>query len=887
MDIIYERFNPWWVPVLIIGVYAVVLLFTFNKRRAEKWKLIISAAILLVLGTIVHWKPYNFAKSSYTFFWSVISSAELFITKSSIEAIHISDEIASLTEQEYTSEIGAGYLNAYFTVYVCAILTSAYFILKTFCGRQLKNGKILFGRILNCILHIRRHDNVFFGWNEPTRLLMKDRSSVGENVTVIVSPLEKRKRMKVFDFLKKEEHLYSSEELEAADLLISRIPLSMLKFSSIKECCISMGYRQFHKRMKNADLFFLSDDENFNIRMALSFAKLDTSGKIYCHCRKESIKKYYSDAYGTYDIVFVDSAELAIRSLKMGDNGKFPYHPVNYVDIAEDENGRRLGYVQSPFNALLLGFGQTGQEAMSFLYEFGAFPQKNKERGEFHCLAYDMRMGEIEGHYLATHPALDVNLVSLQCADINSSDFWNELVRERTSLLKKPFIRLVNYVVVSLGDDQFNVSVGIDLLKKVYEYRKGDLRNFIILVHTISSSPEIENTVQYYKRIYGDHIALFGSNESIWKMSIINNLDLTEKAASYYDSYLRAQGEQVAEFDCSDTQQAVSSLSESISKEFHPKAVGAGIDNLLFSILANAPGQDDIEQNADYLVSVKALSGSISSVAHLNITEDSLYEFLLSLLRQEKMDKKDVEKERTNHLNRISTIIDIASRINDTNSVIPFLYLLAFYQSKYVKGFDYYLHGEKKTVSGYHLRILRKEMLKTFFWNKISRGADGNKFYKDAIKEIYKIERQDSQDVSNALHCNTKMHLSDALSLRDESEKIECSYWTWKSKQQGKNLAGKEMEHYFGNDDYANRTFEYLAICEHLRWAAAHQMMGYRLSDNGKTDDLLRIHNSMIPYDRLNTLDGEDIGTYKHYDWVVVKTSFQISDRLAKLRSLF
>lgn len=69
------------------------------------------------------------------------------------------------------------------------------------------------------------------------------------------------------------------------------------------------------------------------------------------------------------------------------------------------------------------------------------------------------------------------------------------------------------------------------------------------------------------------------------------------------------------------------------------------------------------------------------------------------------------------------------------------------------------------------------------------------------------------------------------------------------------------------SDPAATPVLTCLAIGEHLRWQAAHEMDGYRCGPSKRED--LKIHPALQDYQSL----AEDI---RHFDWIVVKTTLQL-----------
>jgi transposase-like protein len=70
-----------------------------------------------------------------------------------------------------------------------------------------------------------------------------------------------------------------------------------------------------------------------------------------------------------------------------------------------------------------------------------------------------------------------------------------------------------------------------------------------------------------------------------------------------------------------------------------------------------------------------------------------------------------------------------------------------------------------------------------------------------------------------------------------------------------------------------------LAMCEHLRWNAAHEILGYvNNTTEHECNDLKRRHNCLKPWQQL---DNESkavsyINNYKLFDFGVVETTFKL-----------
>jgi hypothetical protein len=69
-----------------------------------------------------------------------------------------------------------------------------------------------------------------------------------------------------------------------------------------------------------------------------------------------------------------------------------------------------------------------------------------------------------------------------------------------------------------------------------------------------------------------------------------------------------------------------------------------------------------------------------------------------------------------------------------------------------------------------------------------------------------------------------------------------------------------------------------LAMCEHLRWNAAHEMLGYEDNVSGEhnCNELTKKHNCLKDWQYLDDESDACKCDYKAYDFGVVDTSFKL-----------
>lgn len=303
-------------------------------------------------------------------------------------------------------------------------------------------------------------------------------------------------------------------------------------------------------------VFFLSEDRDNNVQSTAILAKDDLIGAkefqttIYCHARRNTINRIIEDlGIGTekrIDVRILDSSHLAIESLKRDVKN----HPVSYVNVSK-LNEENPGSVTSDFVTLVMGFGETGQEAVEFLYEYGAFVHKdatqlNSKRSPFTCYVLDNEMKNLEGHFIAGTPGAfckrccEVNekaLIQFFPFDYRSDEFF-------TNILDR-IVEKLNYVVVAIGDDEDNMTVAVEILRYVRK-KRDNLDNFCIYVRAYEkgSFKHLSDIANHYNRRLRkddndnlEKIVLFGQNEKIYTYDLVIRDKYQEDGEKYYETY--------------------------------------------------------------------------------------------------------------------------------------------------------------------------------------------------------------------------------------------------------------------------------------------------------------------------------------------------------------
>lgn len=313
-------------------------------------------------------------------------------------------------------------------------------------------------------------------------------------------------------------------------------------------------YSEDEKYFQNEIHFFLlSDDRDKNVLHAKILSKylskdFDTQElpkTIHCLSRKDGVTSIVEDSCSIpdlhLDVKIIDDAHLSIDQLKKDPKS----HPINFVDIDTQNN---FGSIKSPFTSLIVGFGETGRDALRFVYEFAAFIDSNNpipKRSPFKAYIIDENMDNLKGHFILNNPYI-VSKINIEHNNGNLVEFcdYNDKSQQFYELLKAISPNL-NYVVVAVGDDEANITLAVNILKMVRRYRH-NLNHFKIYVRAYenSSFTHLKNIADRYNltlasELVNDYsvIKIFGSTKEIYTYDTIIRDVFSIDAEQYFDAY--------------------------------------------------------------------------------------------------------------------------------------------------------------------------------------------------------------------------------------------------------------------------------------------------------------------------------------------------------------
>lgn len=381
--------------------------------------------------------------------------------------------------------------------------------------------------------------SVFFGGELRAKFLAEDLKLTKPDPRLLYvadyDPETENIGLSVWDIIKYKLFKRKTENFEPFDAVVfAKVPLKDVEGENI---CAQMGLELLSRILENnaCEVYLLSDDYNANLQCAGILQKAGCKAKIFCRACREGVNRMYEETLSmtpNVTVHLVDESYLAVRELL--DQSHKELLPVNFVDKGKDTIGKLEGWVDSPFNSMILGFGELGQEALGFLYEYGAFVGRDFKRSPFSCTVLDKNMDILEKAFCVRYPGMGENsgVIYNKC-EVGSNDFWTKM---------KSLILDLNYIVICLGDDRLNLQVASEILNLALRENKDLTHNFAILVAQQNPDYLNEITVKHLNSIAQYHkcVHAFGELKSVWRYQVISNSTLDDKARNYYASYEKA-----------------------------------------------------------------------------------------------------------------------------------------------------------------------------------------------------------------------------------------------------------------------------------------------------------------------------------------------------------
>lgn len=531
------------VAVLIAAFLTCWLLFDIFFREQSRTRLRLFALITLVCGWALYFVGF--------FFGGTASSVLAYTVRPLIASLSMF--VGNTGYQELSEDCTRSvlYMTIFAIVHLAAILVSAIFVVNFFWRRSKSYLRGKYWRFTRSSTPL----NIFFGLGKQNILLsqsIQKEKKGRERIMFVDLPTEDRGQneglnlSQLFGF-----NAYNQEAIRELKGVKFAIKGATGKPSEVEvtdgDILGKLGVRPLKGLIKHHQytrIFLLSDNEVENVKSAISLMQDETLKKhnvdIYCHARKNRengiVEKmaYLKGENGLMNVHVVDTSALSIQILKRN----VEYQPVSFV-----KPNTELAVVDTPFTALVLGFGETGRDAVRFLYEFGAFVDSNGLKSSFKCYAVDKKMYQLKGDFYNNAPALRNNheIELMQMSNLSPS-FWPWVEQVLPQL---------NYVVVALGDDRSNMQAVSDLFEAACKVRSADMSNFKIFVRSYSSENEtqLESLVKFYNDKYrtkdndediiSDVLVVFGRTSDLFTYENIIDDETIKRAKEFFLGYIK------------------------------------------------------------------------------------------------------------------------------------------------------------------------------------------------------------------------------------------------------------------------------------------------------------------------------------------------------------
>ena len=511
------------IVILFVLMYGIVTLRLLKRRPKLLW---IPALVILVLSMWFYWYAYDYAAAKFWFpklILALISSLDLFLFRMASgfgNLVGFFNLKAGIPAEGVTNP--QVHLILLQGLYLCAIWTTSILAVHFLAGRLLSRVWLWF----HSWQKPKKRTHIFLGTG-PFSVALAQSLPPGDRILFVEGPTQDPvpDRVSIFRLFRGVRSTSIALEKIRAILPDAVLLKANKRIGKGMEDSLfgELGLKRlrFWADWEDTCFYLLSEDTDENVNALKRM--LPVKAQVYYYAKREGLA-LKTDLASADNIHIVDTSFLATKALKVDES----LYPIHLVDIAKDAHGEPAGYVDSAFHAMVCGFGESGQGALAFLYEFGAFVNGEGNPSPFHCDIVDMRMEHLAGEFRSAHPGLDESRVHFVPADVRSHSF-SALLKERIGSL--------NYVFISLGDDGRNVDLAIDILGCAFKYRPS-LDKFLIVVE-MNRPADYQETIRFFNVSYGDQgcIHIIGDVEKTWTWDNISGESYLRYAKLFQAAY--------------------------------------------------------------------------------------------------------------------------------------------------------------------------------------------------------------------------------------------------------------------------------------------------------------------------------------------------------------
>lgn len=551
---IFERSGS-WNTLIVIALLVLLCVFSYIRRRKIKeisyTKVFVFTGFVFIAGVVIYTvgalqsERMGFWDAVYTIPSAIISSLGMFVYQ---------DDISELSDKaKHCSE----FMAAYSVVHLFAAVITSLIMIKWL-------GMLVYYKCRLLVLSRKPSDlYVFWGINPQSLALaqsIKEKDFRDTNI-VFVNTIDDGEESSVsihrlLDIIKLKSDVDKQITEMGATVTNCYVSMDDSPFNDIK-----LGLEDFLRRYakltqlskmvghaKSLHIFFLSSDEAKNINVMgniTSIAEKDETDRLthlYCHARRSALTQVFENKDLLSDkkdlhLHIIDSAQLSIQGLR----SNVKDCPVNFVDI-DKENAA----VCSPFNSMIIGFGETGEEAFNFLYEFGAFVDEKGKKTPFRCTIIDIQATSLRENLESKAPALrEENTKGIDClnfvdAEMGGKGFW--------PTVEKEIRNGVCYIVLSINDDNACLNTAVEICSRAMRWRAADAKplNVYVRCYNPQNYAQMQSVAQDMGKHYeGISLKIIGGINDIFSYETIVDEKYLKEAKEYNWEYSKHKHEDI------------------------------------------------------------------------------------------------------------------------------------------------------------------------------------------------------------------------------------------------------------------------------------------------------------------------------------------------------
>lgn len=513
---------------IILSLLIVAYIFLLIKSRLKPIVVRTAALIILLSGTAINMVGYSMEPIiegwMTLFFRSFIQTVKMFVYDIELFEMPIAQETPY-------------FLDIYIFIFCAAVVTSVSAIILLF-GKRART-------LLLLALRRRKFRHVFLDMNSRNMIVamgLKD-----EDAAFIEFPSENgEEKLSFTNVLKGVAGDTGKDKLRLGKKLVClRAKRRLRPGEGSGNVFATIGLERLSRLVDgNTAFYILSDDpmRNLDELMALLGDESLEHNTIHVCMTREGVSRYYKTTMKQTGVHFIYPSSLAaVELMKMPE-----CHPASVMRPAFSPEGKPMGSVEGSFNALVIGFGETGQAVAKFLYEFSAAVGPDGKPVPTSIIINDERMERLKGPFVFDNPAMASSpLVAYENLGTESSEFWQKLMDRLDSL---------NYISIAMNDDASNLDLACTILMYALKKRKGGVEDLRIVVRKRGTLPHEKKLIERMNEKVGrDVIICYGEQEKIFTSEMIVaggrsgiNRSATSMAEKIAAAYMNVSGSKVS-----------------------------------------------------------------------------------------------------------------------------------------------------------------------------------------------------------------------------------------------------------------------------------------------------------------------------------------------------